>query len=286
MRGDDHQPDAMFSYVSPEQRVPSDHPLRVIRLLVDEIRGDMSREFDKLYAVIGRPLIPSERLLRAQLLQIFYSILSERLLMDQLDYNMLFTGLSAWTWTNRSGRRPSFPRTVTGSCVLQFNGRRFIRDRYPRDEAERVRDLARARGNCHQLPHKIRIWTLGRDIDRQRREPFRRAIQRARHDHVNIRNGDLTGANRRQSLTCETATQQHHHVPSSHRPRSRPPLAVPRSTRSVCPRTVALDVVWLRCSIAAVKVVLIYSTSRKEPGVSSSGRFANIRPFGTGVAGV
>ena len=90
MRGDDRQPDAMFSYVSPEQRVPSDHPLRAIRLLVDEILGDMSREFDKLYATIGRPSIPPERLLRAQLLQIFYSIRSERLLMEQLDYNILF----------------------------------------------------------------------------------------------------------------------------------------------------------------------------------------------------
>jgi transposase len=90
MRGDDRQPDAMFSYVSPEQRVPSDHPLRAIRLLVDEILGDMSREFDKLYATIGRPSVPPERLLRAQLLQIFYSIRSERLLMEQLDYNILF----------------------------------------------------------------------------------------------------------------------------------------------------------------------------------------------------
>ena len=80
----------MFSYVSPEQRVPRDHPLRAIRHLVDEILGDMSREFDKLYATVGRPSIPPERLLRAQLLQIFYSIRSERFLMEQLDYNILF----------------------------------------------------------------------------------------------------------------------------------------------------------------------------------------------------
>jgi transposase len=90
MRGDDQQPDAMFSYVSPEQRVPRDHPLRPIRQLVDEILRDMSREFDRLYASVGRPSIPPERLLRAQLLQIFYSIRSERLLMEQLDYNILF----------------------------------------------------------------------------------------------------------------------------------------------------------------------------------------------------
>src|SRR6187200_749518 len=90
MRGDDRQPDAMFSYVSAEQRVPADHPLRAIRALVDETLREMSREFDGLYAKVGRPSVPPERLLRAQLLQIFYSIRSERLLMEQLDYNLLF----------------------------------------------------------------------------------------------------------------------------------------------------------------------------------------------------
>lgn len=90
MRGDDEQPDSMFRYVSAEQRIPKDHPLRAIRHLVDEILHDLSREFDRLYAKVGRPSIPPERLLRAQLLQIFYSIRSERLLMEQLDYNILF----------------------------------------------------------------------------------------------------------------------------------------------------------------------------------------------------
>src|SRR6187431_2988101 len=90
MRGDDRGPDAMFSYVSAEQRVPQDHPLRAIRTLVDDVLSDMSREFDGLYARVGRPSIPPERLLRAQLLQIFYSTRSERLLMEQLDYNLLF----------------------------------------------------------------------------------------------------------------------------------------------------------------------------------------------------
>jgi transposase len=90
MRGDDREPDAMFSYVSAEQRVPKEHPLRAMRALVDEVLRDMSREFDGLYARVGRPSIPPERLLRAQLLQIFYSIRSERLLMEQLDYNLLF----------------------------------------------------------------------------------------------------------------------------------------------------------------------------------------------------
>src|SRR5205814_8802419 len=90
MRGDDRQPRAMFSYVSAEERVPQDHPLRAIRTFVDEILAEMTREFDALYAQHGRPSIPPERLLRAQLLQLFYSIRSERLLMEQLDYNLLF----------------------------------------------------------------------------------------------------------------------------------------------------------------------------------------------------
>jgi transposase len=80
----------MFSYVSPEQRIPKDDPLRAIRSLVDGVLHEMSREFDRLYAATGRPSIPPERLLRAQLLQIFYSIRSERLLMEQLHYNLLF----------------------------------------------------------------------------------------------------------------------------------------------------------------------------------------------------
>ena len=90
MRGDDQQPDSLFSYVSAEDRIPPDHPLRAIRTLVDEILGEMSRDFGRLYATAGRPSMPPERLLRAQLLQIFYSIRSERLLMEQLQYNILF----------------------------------------------------------------------------------------------------------------------------------------------------------------------------------------------------
>jgi transposase len=80
----------MFSYVSAEERVPADHPLRAIRGFVDDALREMSRDFARLYAKVGRPSIPPERLLRAQLLQVFYSIRSERLLMEQLDYNILF----------------------------------------------------------------------------------------------------------------------------------------------------------------------------------------------------
>jgi len=90
MRGDDHQQAGMWSYISPEQRVPADHPLRPIRAMVDAILTELSPEFAKLYSPLGRPSIPPEKLLRGLLLQVLYSTRSERLLMEQLDYNLLF----------------------------------------------------------------------------------------------------------------------------------------------------------------------------------------------------
>ena len=80
----------MFSYISPEQRVRKDHPLRPIRTIVDEILKQLSPQFSKMYAKVGRPSIPPEQLLRAQLLQMLYSVRSERLLMEEIDYNILF----------------------------------------------------------------------------------------------------------------------------------------------------------------------------------------------------
>ena len=90
MRGDDRQQTGMWSYISPEQRVPQDHPLRPMRAMVDAVLADLSPEFGKLYSPVGRPSIPPEKLLRALLLQVLYSTRSERLLMEHLDYNLLF----------------------------------------------------------------------------------------------------------------------------------------------------------------------------------------------------
>lgn len=91
MRGNDDQLQAgMFSYVSLEERIPNAHPLRGVRKLADAVLAEMSKGFDGLYAKNGRPSIPPERLFRALLLQVFYSVRSERLLMEQLDYNLLF----------------------------------------------------------------------------------------------------------------------------------------------------------------------------------------------------
>lgn len=90
MRGEDRRSAGMFSYVRLEERVPADHPLRAIRALVDAVLCELSPAFEKLYSALGRPSIPPERLLRALLLQAFYTVRSERQLMEQLDYNLLF----------------------------------------------------------------------------------------------------------------------------------------------------------------------------------------------------
>jgi len=98
MRGEDQQQNHIFSYLSPEARVRKDHPLRAIRGMVDEILIQLSRRFDAMYARVGRPSIAPEKLLRAQLLQMLYSMRSERLLMEEMDYNLLFrwfVGLNA-----------------------------------------------------------------------------------------------------------------------------------------------------------------------------------------------
>ena len=98
MRGEDQRSEGFFSYVPLERRISADHPLRAIRSLTDEALVGLSRDFNKLYARDGRPSIAPERLLRALLLQVFYTVRSERQLMEQLDYNLLFrwfVGLSA-----------------------------------------------------------------------------------------------------------------------------------------------------------------------------------------------
>ena len=90
MRGQDNQQSDMFSYLSPEQRVRPDHPLRAIRAMADLALWSMSTRFGEMYSQTGRPSIPPEKLLRAQLLQMLYSIRSERLLMEEIDYSVLF----------------------------------------------------------------------------------------------------------------------------------------------------------------------------------------------------
>src|SRR5215467_5018226 len=125
MRGDDQHQAEMFSYISPEQRVPKDHPLRPIRNLVDEILVELSPRLNKLYSKVGRPSIPPEKLLRALLLQTLYTIRSERQLMEQLDYNLLFrwfVGLnmddSVWDASTFSKNRE---RLMRGDIATAFS---------------------------------------------------------------------------------------------------------------------------------------------------------------------
>ncbi len=90
MRGDDTRPASLFSYIQLEDRIPADHPLRVIRTLIDPMLAALSPRFDALYSPQGRRSIAPEKLLRALLLQVLYTIRSERQLMEQLNYNLLF----------------------------------------------------------------------------------------------------------------------------------------------------------------------------------------------------
>src|SRR5215813_628478 len=124
VRGDNEQQAGMFSYISPEQRVPADHPLRPIRKMTDEIFKQLSPRFDQLYARTGRPSIAPERLLRALLLQVLYSVRNERMLMEQLEYNLLFrwfVGLNmddrVWDATTFTKNRE---RLLRGDIAEQF----------------------------------------------------------------------------------------------------------------------------------------------------------------------
>jgi transposase len=124
MRGDDRQTGYVFSYLSPEERVPADHPLRAIRRMTDAVFTRLSPQFDRLYSTMGRPSIPPEKLLRALLLQGFYTVRSERLLMEQLQYNLLFrwfVGLSmddpVWDATTFTKNRD---RLLEGEIAAAF----------------------------------------------------------------------------------------------------------------------------------------------------------------------
>ena len=124
MRGADEQSGSMFSYVSLEDRVPADHPLRAIRHITDRALERLSPKFGTLYIQFGRPSVPPEKLLRALLLQALYTIRSERQLMEQLDYNLLFrwfVGLgiddAVWSPTTFSKNRD---RLLTGDIAAVF----------------------------------------------------------------------------------------------------------------------------------------------------------------------
>ena len=136
MRGDDIHQDAMFSYLSPEARVPQDHPLRPLRQMVNQALGELSRDFQAMYSREGRPSIPPEKLLRALLLQVFYTIRSERLLMEQLDYNLLFRWFVGLSMDDK----------VWDHSVFSKNRERFLARTWPRPFSRRILEQAAAAG--------------------------------------------------------------------------------------------------------------------------------------------
>jgi len=136
MRGTDQQQSHVFSYISPEQRVRGDHPLRPIRTMVDEILKQLSPQFSKMYAKVGRPSIPPEQLLRAQLLQMLYSVRSERLLMEEMDYNILFRWFVGLNLDDE----------VWDATVFTKNRNRLLEAEVAKEFLARVVGQARAKG--------------------------------------------------------------------------------------------------------------------------------------------
>ena len=140
MRGDERLQDGMYSYVSLEARVRSDHPLRAIRRLADEVLRSMSAEFDALYSDMGRPSIAPEYMLRALLLQVFFSVRSERQLVEQIDYNLLFRwfvglGMDDAVW-NHAVFSKNRDRLLTSEVAQRFfaevneRAKRFMSDEH------------------------------------------------------------------------------------------------------------------------------------------------------------
>ena len=141
MRGKDLQQSDIFSYLSPEQRVRRDHPLRAIRAMADLALSNRSKKFDEMYATTGRPSIPPEKLLRAQLIQMLYSVRSERLLMEEIDYSMLFrwfVGMNldepVWDFTGLRTMGPTCGRRrsarVSGEVVKQAQEKDLTSDEH------------------------------------------------------------------------------------------------------------------------------------------------------------
>src|SRR6188472_1788918 len=124
MRGSDNRAGELFSYVDLEVRVRRDHPLRPIRMIVNEALSALEREFAALYSPMGRPSIPPEKLLRAMLLQAFYSIRSERQLMERLEFDLLFRwfvglGIDDPVW-NHSTFSKNRDRLLAGDVAAEF----------------------------------------------------------------------------------------------------------------------------------------------------------------------
>src|SRR5438132_1930106 len=172
MRGADGQQAGMFSYVSPERRIPANHPLRPIREMTDEVLRQLSRRFARLYAKTGRPSIAPEKLLRALLLQVLYTVRSERLLMEQLQYNLLFRWFVGLSMDDQ----------VWDVTVFTKNRERLLRGDVAEAFFQRVLELARRSSSCRTSTSR---WTgpsskpgPGRRASSARGPPHRRPTRR------------------------------------------------------------------------------------------------------------
>ncbi len=151
MRGHDDQAAHLFSYVSPEQRVPADHPLRPIRQMTDGVLATLSRKFTTMYSDIGRPSIPPEKLLRALLLQVLYSIRSERMLIEQLEYNLLFRWCVSLAMDADLWVATTFTKAFDRIKVVNFTAAE-VRSSSPRETDVDARPVAPSRRGSRRRP--------------------------------------------------------------------------------------------------------------------------------------
>jgi transposase len=173
MRGEDHQQSHVFSYLSPEERVRPDHPLRAIREMVDVVLSQLSRSFDGMYAKVGRPSIAPEKLLRAQLLQMLYSIRSERLLMEEMDYNLLFrwfVGLNAddpvWDATVFTKNRDRLLQADVAKeflATVNFRGERRSNQTHASKTDPEAQMARKGEGKESKLSYSGNLWKTGMD---------------------------------------------------------------------------------------------------------------------------
>ena len=136
MRGEDIRQDQLFSYVSTDARIPANHPLRKLRTVVNAILSSMDDQFAPLYAQTGRPSIPPEQLFRALLLQVLYTVRSERQLMEQMDYNLLYRWFVGLT----------MDEPVWDASTFSANRERLLNQDMAREFFSRVLALAQWRG--------------------------------------------------------------------------------------------------------------------------------------------
>ena len=174
----------MFSYISLEQRVPQDHPLRAVRKLTDAVLRTLSPEFDALYADSGRPSIAPEYILRALLLQVFYSVRSERLLVEQIDYNLLFRwfvglGMDDAVW-NHAVFSKNRDRLLTSDVAQQFfaevnkHAKRFMSDEHFTVDGTLIQAGPRKRASARRtalMTATARIFTARSDRTKRMNRP-------------------------------------------------------------------------------------------------------------------